>query len=170
MNKSKFHITGEVVDCERNVFVYAISRQSVQNFNQNYRSYLVETHSALRRSKTLFCVNLILFLNMSKKMHVKKKTAHYAQNSHHNHHSRQSKLSVKAGSNICLGLSSPTNLPAYDRYPWNQIQLISPLNCTLWLSEERDAITQITVLTQVALISCLRGMHHDRIMIALKQT
>lgn len=91
---------------------------------------------------------------------------HSALNSYHYHHSRESKLSVKAGSNICLGLSScfETNLLAYDRDLWNQIQLISPLNYILWLSEDRDAIAHITVvLTQLAFISCLRGIQRDRI-------
>lgn len=113
--------------------------------------------------------NLYVLPTSKKNPGKKTKHAHYAQNSQHNHRSKESKLCVKAGSNICLGLSGPTNIPACDRNPWNQIQLISPLNYTLWFSEERDAITQITVvLTQVALISCLRGMHHDRITIALK--
>ncbi len=101
--------------------------------------------------------------------------AHCPLNSHHNHHLKHCRcrtdwaLSVKAGSNVCLELSGcfKTNLPACDGDPWNQIQLISPLNSTLWLSEERDAITQTTVvltLAQLVLISCLRGMQRDRIM------
>lgn len=101
--------------------------------------------------------------------------AHHPLNSHHNRHLKHCycrtdwELSVKAGSNICLELSGcfKTNLPAYDEDPWNQIQSLSPLNSTLWLSEERDAITQTTVfltLTQLSLISCLRGMQRDRIM------
>lgn len=67
---------------------------------------------------------------------------------------------IRVGLNICLGLSGcfKTNLPAGDGDPWNQIQLIFPLNCTLWLSEERGAITHITVvLTQLALISWGNG-------------
>lgn len=66
----------------------------------------------------------------------------------------------KSRSSICLELSGcfKTNLPAYNRDPWNKIHLISPLNSTLWLSEERDAITWTTVvLTQLVLISCLKG-------------
>ena len=68
-----------------------------------------------------------------------KKHADYALNcSRYSHPSKHRycwirELSIKARSNICLELSGlfKTNLSAYDRDPWNQIQLIPPLNSTL---------------------------------------